>query len=137
LNETEGSLRVNIPPDSVNPQTEDDIWANITFHCLGEGVSEINVSSIETIWLQEGEGEPFGVDPAPYSVVCNQTSAPTPETPEIDAVGGELQQSNTRTLYTLLILAMASTILMLIKKRGKCLQCMPTYPRTQFFKILS
>ncbi|MBD3205849.1 hypothetical protein GF319_05830, partial [Candidatus Bathyarchaeota archaeon] len=60
LNESEGTLLINIPPDTVNPVTDDDIWANITLHCLGEGVSDVNVSSIETIWLWDGVGEPFG-----------------------------------------------------------------------------
>lgn len=118
LDEAGGSLWFDYPVDTGHTSSQDDIWLNITFHCLGEGVSEVNVSSIDTIWLWDDENQPFGIDPAPYSILCNQTSAPLPESDEVDAVGGELLKVNT-LVNAIPILLIAVSIIAVLKGKVK------------------
>jgi len=60
------------PPDTGHAITGDDWWATITFHCLHEGTSIIIVESADTVWLWDGVGEPFGVDPEYYGATVHQ-----------------------------------------------------------------
>ena len=72
--------------------------------------------------LRETEGEPFGVDPAPYNVICNQTSAPIPEPPEIVAVGGELLSNKVSRISSWLMVGLSSVAIIggLALKKIKC-----------------
>lgn len=63
--------------DSSGPQwTEDAPWGRVTFHCLGEGISVITLSSpgLFTIYLQPvGQSDtPTATFPEPFEVTVNQ-----------------------------------------------------------------
>jgi hypothetical protein len=118
INEAAGELWLIFPINTTITFTEDDVWANITFHCLGEGVSTVNVTSVDTIWLWR-ERETFGVDPAPYSITCNQIAEPEDRKPEPQPVGGEILHNAPQIITLVLTIIATSTIITLTKNRNK------------------
>jgi hypothetical protein len=51
---------------------EDSVWASLTFHCLGQGTSNITVYSLpDSIDLTDGETT-YHAFPDPYEIICNQ-----------------------------------------------------------------
>ena len=52
--------------------TADAPWATITFHCLGEGTSILEVETIDTIWVRLSTGELIGIFPDEFDSTVTQ-----------------------------------------------------------------
>jgi len=100
----------------------DDVWLSITFHCLGEGSSQITVSTSEgdTVVLKDQSGTTLDTFPDPYSVTCNQYQPRQP--PRSYLVGGVIMPVDKPTVlapYLILVGLVATVSLTYIMRKRK------------------
>jgi hypothetical protein len=94
--------------------TSDAKWLSITFHCLGEGTSIIEVMTIDTIWVQVN-GERIPLIPDEFDGTVHQTP-PRP-------VGGHVAPVNKLAVLTPYfalagLVAAVSTVVVIKRKRA-------------------
>ena len=87
-----GEIILSAEPEEGNPPISgDEKWITITFHCLAEGTSTIQLASADTIWILDN-GEPSGYVPDIFETTVNQVE-PAP-------VGGVLMTVNKLEILT-------------------------------------